>query len=133
MVAFADFDDSAARCGCAPGVVGVAWICNAHLAAAREHATLRKDDAVREIQHALDVKAVTSESKPNPELYLVEVGANRAKVFSIVHQATGLSPKEVKDFLGHLPFKVQEGWPAEFEIWRQRLHEAGAKVEIRWD
>jgi ribosomal protein L7/L12 len=134
LVRFADFDDSAVKLGFVPGVVGVAWICNEHLKAARERGTLGTDAAVRDIQQAFGVNvAEPKEGQRNPELILVEFGANRARVFTIVHQATGLSPKEVKGLLDHLPAKVSEGWPSEFECWRQRLCEAGAKVEVRWD
>lgn len=133
LVKFADYhvSDDPTR---APGVSGVAWICSKHLKPARERATLSTYDAIWDIRHALGVElAEPRERKPNPELMLVEVGANRTKVFAILHHATGLSPKEVRDLLDDLPARVSAGWPSEFEYWRQELCDAGAKVEILWD
>ena len=136
LVAFADFDDSTAKADppAAPGVFGVAWICAEHLPAARERSGLSADAAVRDMQRTFGVRpARPRERKPNPELFVVDVGPNRAKVFAIVRQATGCSPDEARKLLDGLPFKVAEGWPMQFDPWRRELEEAGAVVEVRWD
>jgi ribosomal protein L7/L12 len=134
LIAFADFDDSGVKQGLVPGIRGVAWICNQHVNAAQERAGFRTDDAIRDLQRSLGVSAAKpAERQPSPELFLVEVGPNRARVSAVVRQATGLSPKHVRDLLHHAPVKIAEGWPAEFETWRKRLCDVGAKVEIRWD
>lgn len=133
-MAFADFDDSGARQGFVPGIVGVAWICRAHLSAARDRARLPTENAIREMQVMFGVDALTpGEGKPDPELFLVDVGPNRAKVFAIVRRATGATPKAAREMLDNLPAKIAEGWPMSFEIWQRELCDASAKIEIRWD
>lgn len=134
VVAFADCDDSFARQGYVPGVVGVAWICEGHLAAARERVWLPTSAAISELQMQFGVcPKEPIHGRPNPELVLTAVGPNRSRVIAIVHQATGASPKAARDLLDHLPAQIAEGWPMSFETWRCQLCEAGASVEIRWD
>jgi len=133
-VAFGDYDDSASRKGVVPGVVGVAWICAEHLAAARQRAPMPAEEAIRSVRDSLGVvPQPLCEGKANPELLLIDVGRNRAKVFAIIREATDLSPEKARDLLNNVPAKISEGWPVEFEVWRQALCEAGAIVEICWD
>src|SRR4051794_19747575 len=71
LVAFADFDDSFARQGYVPGVVGVAWICDEHSAAARELAGLPTDVAIAEMRlHFGLCPRRPIHGRPNPELVL---------------------------------------------------------------
>lgn len=134
LVRFADFDDSFARKGYVPGVVGAAWICDEHLAAARERVSLPTEAAISDMQQEFGVSPQAPiQGRLNPELFLIDVGPNRARVFAIVHQATGASPKATRDLLDHLPAKIAEGWPMSFETWQRQLYEAGASIEIRWD
>jgi ribosomal protein L7/L12 len=115
-------------------VVGVAWICAEHIAAARERSALSADAAVRDMQRTFGVRpARPSERKPGPELFVVDVGPNRSRVFAIVRQATGCSPGVARKLVDGVPFKVADGWPMQFEPWRRELEEAGAVVEVRWD
>lgn len=131
---FADFDDRWAGEGYAPGVVGSAWVCREHLEAARQHAKLTMADAIRELRRQFAVEPrLPIEHKSDPELLLLDVGPNRARVFAIVRQATGASPTEARRLLEHLPLRLAEGWPAQLEHWQKALTEAGATVEIRWD
>jgi ribosomal protein L7/L12 len=136
LVSFADFDDSAAKAvpPAAPGVVGVAWVCAEHVPAARERSALTSDAAVHDMQRVLGVRAAAPrERKANPELFVLDVGPNRAKVFGVVRQATGCTPDVARKLLERAPFKVAEGWPMQFDAWRRALEDAGAVVEIRWD
>lgn len=136
LVRFSDFDDSASRASppLIPGVVGVAWICAEHISAARERSALSADAAVRDIQRTFDIQLTRpGERKPDPELFVIDVGPNRAKVFAIIRQATGCTPEAARRLLDHVPFKVSEGWPMQFEPWQRKLEEAGAVVKILWD
>jgi hypothetical protein len=134
LVRFADFDESFVRKGYVPGVVGVAWICDAHLHAAWERVNLPTDAAISEmLQQFESVPKLPVERRENPELFLIDVGPNRARVFTIVRQATGASPEATRNLPDHLPTKIAEGWPISFEHSRCQLRDAGAITEIRWD
>ena len=137
-MAFADFDDSQAKLGCAPGVTGLEWFCRDHLEAAQRLARLPTADALAELQRQFGAfpkppREWGFETRRDPRLVVDAIGPSRARVFAIVRQATGLPPADARRLLDAPPFQVAEGWPASFAVWQSALAAAGATVRIHWD
>lgn len=112
---------------------GLEWFCNHHLQAAQALSTKTTSEALSELytQYGeFPLYEVTSYRAP--ELWVVSVGSNPVKVFSIFRQATQMPPSDAKKLLAAGTFKVAEGWPREFHGWQAALVEAGAQVEVRF-
>lgn len=130
-VSFADF--RALPEGAAGQAPGLEWFCDEHLASAK---------ALTHLPHAGAMEHLRAEHGPFPEypplpaldpaLWVIDVGLQPAKVFSVLRQATRLSPQEAKQRLAEGVFQVLDAWPAALEVWQQALVEAGATVEIRY-
>ena len=134
FVPFGDFDDSAAKLGYCPGVVGAAWICDEHLTIAIEHAHLPVDVAVGKLRASIGLTHYRNlEGLDVPHLFLDAIGPNRAKVFAIVRSAACLSPTQAKTAIDNLPPLIAKGWPSEFQMWKAKLEACGASVRIAWD
>jgi ribosomal protein L7/L12 len=133
-VHFADFDDTAARRGYCPGVVGAAWICEEHLPIALECVDHPVIDAICKLRQHIGVQRyLIANGLDEPHLFIDHVGPNRAKVFSILRSATQMTPMQAKKALENVPVLVSKGWPTEFMIWKVQLEECGAIVRIAWD
>lgn len=131
---FADFDDSAAKRGYSPGIVGAAWICDEHLPITLECTHLPVESAISHLRESIGVpNFALSEGFDEPHLFIDRVGPNRSKVFAILRSATQMTPQQAKDALEHMPVLVAKGWPADWEAWKKQLQECGANVRIAWD
>ena len=131
---FADFDDSAGRCGYAPGVVGAAWICDEHAELASTCSGMPLRDAIpflRKTLNSLPFEYRTGLEEPH--LYIDDVGPNVAKVFAILRTATGMTPMQAKFAVAKVPILVAKGWPAHFNEYMKELQECGSTVRIAWD
>jgi ribosomal protein L7/L12 len=63
-------------------------------------------------------------------LLLVETGEYYFKVFSLVRQITGLSPKEVKSILDYPPSVITSGYYTEMIYLCNSFHKIGAKTKL---
>lgn len=131
---FADFDDSAAKQGYCPGVVGAAWVCEEHLLAALEVTHMPVESAVSHLRKSIGVENFAfSEGLTEPHLFVDDAGPNRLKVFAILRAATEMTPQQAKDAIEHLPVLVAKGWPTAWKTWEKQLRECGAAVRVAWD
>ena len=114
---------------------GLLWFCAEHAAAANTFDQQTSEKALQILRERFEIVSLKSEYSPtrDPALWITGVGPNRAKVFSIVRQATGLPPATVISMLERGEFQVAEGWPKGFTAYEKALREAGASVEIRYD
>lgn len=111
---------------------GLEWFCKLHYEAAQMLAELP-------VEHALSaLKLQFGEFPPyhdqpllDPELWVLNIGSNPAKVFAAIRQGTFLNPKVVKDMISADEFRVTAGWPHSFKKLQEELIKAGARVEIR--
>lgn len=130
LVQFANFRPLAE--GAAGHPFGLEWFCKLHYEAAQMLTELP-------VEHALSaLKLQFGEFPPyqpqpqlDPELWVLNVGINPAKVFTAIRQGTFLSPKTVKEMLDIGEFRVTTGWPSHFKKLQGELRNAGATVEIR--
>jgi len=113
---------------------GLEWLCRGHAPAARELAHLDAAAALVELQRRY---GVFPEAEPSPmrdpSLWVTSVGANRARVFALLREATGLPAGEAMALLQSGAFEVARGWPQQLESWEAAFVAAGASVEIRYD
>ncbi len=131
---FADYDDSAAKQGCCPGVVGAAWVCDEHVPLALKYTHMPLRAAISDMREAIGVHDFEyEEGLEEPHLYIGCVGPSRPKVFTILRAATGMTPEQAKNALECLPVLVAKGWPASFRTWREELERCGALVRVVWD
>lgn len=134
FVHFADFDDSAARLGWCPGVVGAAWICGEHLAIALECVDLPMKDAICQLRQRIGGQRYSiTNGLSEPQLFIDCVGPNRPQVFAILRSATQMTALQAKQAIENPPVLVSIGCPAEFMVWKEQLEESGATVRITWD
>ncbi len=99
---FADFDDSAAKQGYCPGVVGAAWVCEQHLSVALEFTHMPVESAVSHLRQSIGVESFAfSEGLNEPHLFVDDTGPNRAKVFAILRAATAMTPQQTKSLSGN--------------------------------
>ncbi|MDU7693502.1 MAG: 50S ribosomal protein L7/L12 [Helicobacter sp.] len=76
--------------------------------------------------------APAAEEKTEFTLVLAETGANKINVIKVVREITGLGLKEAKDATESTPNTLKEGLNKEdADKFKQKLEEAGAKVEIK--
>lgn len=131
LVRFADYSPLDASCTGHPH--GYEWFCAEHLASAQALASLNHADAMARLFRQYGPFPEYPPLAPSdPALWLVQVGANPARVFGIVRQAMALSPRQAKTLMANAPFKVMQAWPQVFRTWQQALEQAGASVEIRY-
>lgn len=131
LVQFADYKPLAE--GAAGHPRGLEWFCRHHLSAAQALTSTSADESLSLLKAAYgEFPPYEPISCVDPELWVIAVGLNNRAVFTIVRQATQLSPIEVKKLLHGGVLKVAQGWPKEFEGWRSALVNAGAQVEIRF-
>lgn len=112
------------------------WFCSKHANAARRVRDLSADQALRRLraEHGIEEEPDSHEygEIPDPVLWVTSVGPDRARVFAVLRQATGLAPEEMKALMATVPFQVVSGWPPELETLKSRLEDAGAATEIRY-
>ena len=76
--------------------------------------------------------AAAAEEKTEFNVILLEAGAQKVSVIKAVREITGLGLKEAKDMVDGAPKAVKEGAnKADAEAAKQKLEEAGAKVELK--
>ena len=76
--------------------------------------------------------AEAAEEKPEFDVELTEVGAEKVKVIKVVREVTGLGLKEAKDVVDGAPKVVKEGASKEeAEDIKKKLEEVGAKVTLK--
>lgn len=73
-----------------------------------------------------------AEEKTEFSVVLVEAGANKIAVIKAVREITGLGLKEAKDATEQTPHTIKEGVNKDdAEVFKKKLEEAGAKVEVK--
>jgi len=76
--------------------------------------------------------AAAVEEQTEFNVVLLEAGANKMSVITVVRELTGLGLKEAKDLVDGAPKNVKEAVPkADAEAAKKKLEEAGAKAEIK--
>ena len=76
--------------------------------------------------------AAAEEEKPEFDVELTEVGANKVKVIKVVREATSLGLKEAKELVDGAPKMVKTGISKEeAEALKKELEEVGAKVTLK--
>ena len=76
--------------------------------------------------------AAAAEEKPEFDVVLAEVGANKIAVIKVVREVTGLGLKEAKELVDGAPKAVKEAASKDdAEDIKKKLEEAGAKVELK--
>ncbi len=76
--------------------------------------------------------AAVEEEKPEFDVELTEIGAQKIKVIKAVRDATGLGLKEAKELVESAPKVVKEGLSkADAETLQKALEEVGAKVTLK--
>ena len=76
--------------------------------------------------------AAAEEEKPEFDVELTEVGANKVKVIKVVREATALGLKEAKELVDGAPKMVKTGISKEeAEALKKSLEEVGAKVTLK--
>ncbi|MDR0747798.1 MAG: 50S ribosomal protein L7/L12 [Helicobacteraceae bacterium] len=72
------------------------------------------------------------EEKSEFDVYLKAAGDKKINVIKAVRELTGLGLKEAKDLVESAPSLVKEHAPkAEAEVFKNKLEEAGAQVELK--
>jgi hypothetical protein len=113
---------------------GLAWFCQAHLAAGRSLAHLTVDEALAELKRVYgEFPDPPPSLMPDSSLWITSIGPNYARVFAVVREAMGITPSKAKALLDGAAFKVAGGWPSQFEHWKEALCQAGATVEVRYE
>jgi hypothetical protein len=132
LVRFRDFEPLPE--GYAGQPQGLEWFCREHALAARELAHLSSTAALAALQERFGEFPPVREWSlvPDPSLWVTSVGPHPARVFAVVHQASGLPASKALALLRSLPFELARGWPISFESWRDALVAAGAGVEVRY-
>ena len=78
------------------------------------------------------VVAGGAEEKTEFNVVLVDGGANKINAIKAVRELTGLGLKEAKEAVEQTPYTIKEGASKDdAEAIKQKLEEAGAKVEIK--
>ena len=76
--------------------------------------------------------AAAADEKPEFDVVLTDVGANKIQVIKAVREATGLGLKEAKAIVDGAPATVKEAMPtADAEALKAKLTEVGATVELK--
>ena len=76
--------------------------------------------------------AEAAEEKPEFDVELTEVGAEKVKVIKVVREVTGLGLKEAKDAVDGAPKVLKEAASKEeAEEIKKKLEEVGAKVTLK--
>ena len=76
--------------------------------------------------------AAPAEEKPEFDVELTEVGANKIKVIKVVREITGLGLKEAKERVESAPKVVKEqASKADAEEMKKKIEEQGAKVTLK--
>ena len=105
--------------------------------AIKELSVLELNDLVKACEEECGVSAAAgpaeaAEEKPEFDVELTEVGAEKVKVIKVVREVTGLGLKEAKDVVDGAPKVVKEGASKEeAEDIKKKLEEVGAKVTLK--
>ncbi|RLT28516.1 MAG: 50S ribosomal protein L7/L12 [Chloroflexi bacterium] len=76
--------------------------------------------------------AAADEEQTEFDLILTDFGANKINVIKVVRELTNLGLKDAKDLVEAAPKTVKEAMPkAEAQTAKEKLEEAGAKVELK--
>ena len=76
--------------------------------------------------------APAEEEKTEFDVVLTEIGGNKIAVIKAVREITSLGLKEAKELVDGAPKTVQDAAPKEeADEMKQKLEEAGAKVELK--
>ncbi|MEI6664598.1 MAG: 50S ribosomal protein L7/L12 [Chloroflexota bacterium] len=76
--------------------------------------------------------ADAGEEQTEFDLILTDFGANKINVIKVVRELTNLGLKDAKDLVEAAPKTVKEAMPkAEAQTAKEKLEEAGAKVELK--
>jgi len=76
--------------------------------------------------------AEAGEEQTEFDLILTDFGANKINVIKVVRELTSLGLKDAKDLVEAAPKTVKEAMPkAEAQTAKEKLEEAGAKVELK--
>ena len=116
---------------------GSGWFCEEHCEEAKSLRALKFEEAIEFIRkkHLISVSGLPTGygNIKDPELWILDIGENKSKVFSIIRRAMGVTPQEAKSLLASGCFKVISAWPAELSGYEKELSESGATTEVRYD
>ncbi|PKR76607.1 50S ribosomal protein L7/L12 [Halalkalibacillus sediminis] len=113
--------------------------------AIKEMSVLELNDLVKAIEEEFGVTAAApvaaagagageaaAEEKTEFDVVLEDAGASKIKVVKAVREITGLGLKDAKDLVDNAPGAIKEGAAKEeAEEMKEKLEEAGAKVELK--
>lgn len=76
--------------------------------------------------------AAPAEEKTSFDVEIANAGANKIGVIKVLREITQLGLKEAKDIVDAAPKMLKEGVAkADAEVWKKKLEEAGAKVNLK--
>ena len=113
--------------------------------AIKEMSVLELNDLVKAIEEEFGVTAAApvavagaaggegaAEEKSEFDVVLENAGASKIKVIKVVREITGLGLKDAKELVDSAPKAIKEGVAKEeAEEMKEKLEEAGAKVELK--
>ena len=113
--------------------------------AIKEMTVLELNDLVKAIEEEFGVTAAApvavaggaaggdaAEEKSDFDIVLEDAGASKIKVIKVVREITGLGLKDAKELVDNAPKPIKEGvGKDEAEEMKEKLEEAGAKVELK--
>ncbi len=113
--------------------------------AIKEMSVLELNDLVKAIEEEFGVTAAApvavagaaggegaAEEKSEFDVVLEDAGASKIKVIKVVREITGLGLKDAKELVDSAPKAIKEGVAKEeAEEMKEKLEEAGAKVELK--
>lgn len=131
LVCFSNYEDLP------EGMVGKAqgcdWYCVDHYQEALSKAHLPSEQAYLALKAEFpNVVMHDWRERFDPELWITDIGLNKAKVILYIRMIRQLNPIQLKQKLSQAEFKVIHGWPTQINPHKEKLEVLGATVEIRF-
>ena len=112
---------------------GCDWYCVDHYQEALSKVHLTSEDAYLQLKQDFpNVKMHDWRERFDPELWITDIGPNKAKVILYIRMIRQLNPIQMKKKLSDVEFKVIHGWPTQINPHKEKLEALGATVEIRF-
>ncbi len=112
---------------------GCDWYCVDHSEAANSKVHLTSDEAYFQLKQEFpNIIMHDWHKRLDPELWVIDIGDNKAKVIMYIRQITDVTPTKLQKKLSNKEFKVLHGWPTQINPHREKLEALGVRTEIRF-